>query len=49
MYDNVHTKIIPSKFLVCNPKNHEVIHPSSLCFSLKVDYFLTDSVVFVCL
>ena len=45
----LYIKTIPWKFCNLKPKNSRVIYPWSLNFSWKVGYFLTYSIVSVCL
>ena len=49
LYIRVFIKTIPWKFHIFNPKNFRIIHPWSLHYSKKVGYFITCSVVSVCL
>ena len=49
LYVRVNIKTISWKFRILNPKNSPFIYSWSLYFSKKVGYFLTYSIVSVCL
>ena len=45
----VRMKIIPWQFCILNPKNSRVIYPWILYFTETVGYYITWSIVYVCL